>query len=890
MINNIEISPSPTGKISEKTLNPKKDQPTNSLIRDIVNYKKTIDATIEPKKESSINVAEQLFLDVIKNQANLRDRLTQDDVKKELNADLIERMVLPELDKLQDKNAITKENASEYLDLLKIKLAKEDQANEDRLDELNQKSGNGLRNITLSVSSSFIAGDIYYNKIFDCLLRQAAKEKIEQLNSSFNNGMTPEEQKKFKEMTQNIIDHPSNWGEESLDLNKVRLEYFDDLYGLERWPIVKKFAQSSGLIPEEIFDRTEKNIIQRLFNEKLFPGGHQSDDGDIAAAKIGDLGNTYALPLMLQHLETHGSGHTSAIVLEQMQRLLRESNPTTLNKTLETIPKNKRLLLEALGNENSYLRRFNENDAICYELKDEDLAITREQLAIILKKNNLLDGKQLRNFYYSYGEDNQKDLELIIKSKSDIEKGIIDSKLNVWIKPADKLLAALVNPDNGESSAFPKKIIKEGIGISDEKLLTTIDHIFNEKTFKESNFDREAFLDGLILLNSKDDGKNVLKTILSAYKGAREDPKRIRRIFQSLLTLDSFGVYEPATQNTDLQNTNDLKNIEELMKRTVVEATCNRLGLPPEYQEKIENNLEEFLKNGVFEIIPTLAGNYERKKEPEVNNLLKAITTHIFKGDFREWRYSHEKSEAQLAGLSPEEKEFWKKNLDPITVDIALSEDENKKRIDNDIKNLTAYESDDAPTLFKIGVEPVETCKSWRNGEENECLPADVADSNKKVLNVANNQNKIVERSIIKLTNQREENDPESKTKRNTLFVEKPYATLDSKEMHQAFIRLLLKKAQSLNSSITLVRNTNKAGKKENGFDEKAIKLFEEEARSSGFTLSEGKLEIFIPPSLNKYDYSDVLGGKIENFGVYKNLETISFEKTKTPPILSSLT
>jgi hypothetical protein len=146
-----------------------------------------------------------------------------------------------------------------------------------------------------------------------------------------------------------------------------------------------------------------------------------------------------------------------------------------------------------------------------------------------------------------------------------------------------------------------------------------------------------------------------------------------------------------------------------------------------------------------------------------------------------------------------------------------------------------------------------------------------VADSNKKVLNVADDKGKIVARSIIKLTNQRDKNDVESKTQRKTLFVERPYSLLPNSEVYRAFIRVLLTKAHGLDASITF-------GK---GFDADTLRVFEEEARAIGYEMKERGLDIFIPNSMNKYEYSDTLGGKISWFDRYQQLEAVTFEKLK---------
>jgi len=1019
------------------------------------------------QQKLALNALEQLFQGVTEGYKQLKEKLTSPAVKQELNEGLIARRILPELDKLQTEGKITREDAEEYVGLLKGLLAEGDYPSWNdpiekkeaiytrikRLDKLNQKSQNSLADISYHISvylwrispihrsymkSNYVA-DINYDKIFDFLLREVAKEQIEQLRDSLGGSLSPELQAKVAKIAEGVIYPHSEWefpkeqGREILDLSKLPINDFGQLEGLERWPMVKGFAGLSDVIPKEVFARVEKIIIQRSFNEQLFPGGCESESGTKAAKRMGGLGNPEALPLMLRHIEVFGPGRTSNDVVFAMERLLKESNSAELQQVLESLPRSKRILLETLADENSYRKRFegfSPSYHTCYLLQNGDLMVARERLTKILDNSGDLDEEKLRDFYLERTKDTPETLELLLRARPRVEKMIIDSKLGIWTQLAGKLLAALVNPRNGESVAFPKRIAQEGLGISDEKMLAVLDKIFETKTFKESGFGREAFLDGLVLLNSKENGKAVLETLLAAYRGTRNDPARMRRVLQFLSVLDGFSEYNFVapdqtkieginqeianlqnqysqsqdkterkkiknrieTLNSDLWNLTGLKGIEDTMTQKVVEVACKQLELPQEYRDKIENNLEELLKSGIFEIVPSLASKYEKKKETEVKNLLRTITTHIIEGDFISWRYAHERSEAQLAGLTKKQKEFWRETLEPVTIDIELPEDEKDRRaselkvvqeiirnakehildsqpnfdfskervrvlaikiselterikfatsedekkrlalekrvvqaeatlingisgIENatpqsftrekiltqagelreritelniplagldieqiekvftvgNIKSVTAYESDDALTLLKVGIEPRETCQSWRRGEFNECLLAYVADSNKKVLNVADDKGRIIARSIIKLTNQRNEKNFESKTQRKTLFVEELYSLLPNSEVYRVFMRVLLTKARGLDASITF-------GK---GFGRATLQIFEEEARAVGYEMSKGGLEVFIPHSLNKYEYSDTLGGKISSFGRYKQLEAVTFEKSE---------
>lgn len=1042
------------------------------------------------RQELVVGATEQLFQEVLRENNKIKDSLISPETKQKLNDDLIAQRIMPELEKLQAGGAITKRDVDEYLRLLMDRLAEGDQASWNdpiekkeaikarikKLDELNRKSGNELKDLGLLVSSEGNQpANSHYDQIFDFLIREATRDRIEGLCDMLCNSLNPNLRARIEKMAKGIIDPYLNWRssgyskEEVLDLGKLHIDDFKQLDGLERWQIVKNFAESSGAISKEIFSQVERIIIQKLFDEQLFPGGRESWEGTAAAKKMGDLGNPEALPLMLRHIEASGSGHTNNAVVYAMERLLKESNPTELQHVLESLPRNKRLLMKALVDENSYMSRFGiASHYTCHLLQNGERTIKQERYAKLLEESGI-SGEQLGDFYLLSG-DRGKLLEIIKKvadlAGEDKKAVILDyfRELTSFIGPdypdslrivddlakdlempksdllarcvdrfespsKNKTLKKIASPEDGDYGSFPVSLARDGLGLED-KFLEILYKIYKTKTLQSSALEREFYLEGLIMLKGRENGKVALETLLSAYKGTKDDPRRIRRVFQLLSTLDYFGEYDFVTPdqikvdgvrqeiadlqnqysrtqdkverkkiknkietlNMDLQNLTGLKGIEDAMTQRVVEAACRRLDLPQEYRNKIEINLEELLRGGVFEIIPSLAGKYEGINEAEVKDLLRTITTHIIEEDFKSWRYTHERSEEQLTGLTEEQKEFWRGELEPVTIDIELPEDEKDRRADElkaaqeiiknakehildsqpnfdfskeraqaliskireltegiksatsedekrrlalekravqaeanlvvgileienanpqsftrerilaqarelrerisaldlplagldieqiekiftvgDIKRITAYESDDALTLLKVGVEPQETCQSWRNGGFNECLLAYVADSNKKVLNVADGEGRVVARSIIKLTKQRDAKDFESKTQQRTLLVEKPYSLLPNPEVYRAFMRVLLEKARGIDSSVTF----------RDGFDVETLKVFEEEARAFGYEMNRSNLELFIPHSLNKYEYSDALGGKISWFDRYQQIEAVTFERSK---------
>ncbi|MBD3245223.1 MAG: hypothetical protein GF335_04480 [Candidatus Moranbacteria bacterium] len=425
------------------------------------------------------------------------------------------------------------------------------------------------------------------------------------------------------------------------------------------------------------------------------------------------------------------------------------------------------------------------------------------------------------------------------------------------------------------------------------------------------------------------------------------------------------------------------------MQNKIVQVFCDRLRISIDYQEQVANNLEKLTKNNLVKIVSTLAGTYESNSQEELNELLKEITIHIVKGDFKEWRYSHAKSSQQLEGLSQDQIDIWKNNLEPIEVKEENSEDlqgkisnridtlqiiiknakdhileirsdlyfsdeklseytqeingliqaiknsENNKKVElinkknrltsekrliegilnldrvdisdfnqkeilqqvnlikgmlgklgfqealTDIEQIfkiftleevnlaTAIETDNEIDLLNVGVEPLETCQSWRKGTHNYCLLAYVADSNKKLINVVDQNGKLIARSVIKLTDQRDDSDINNTTRRKTILIEKPYTLSADDEVVKALAKMVFAKASAVDVSITI----------DSQFSERMMQFFEDQAKRNSYIKKDLSLEIYTPESMNIKEYSDVLGGDISHFNQYKKLSATTFEK-----------
>ncbi len=1037
-------------------------------IEEVTSQKKSIDASIDSdvleiqkifclaEKEGTTNSPEEivlrmtknLFTSVTKRYGELKEKMVSPELIEMFNSELITKKLRPRLDRLVLEGKVSPEDASEYIDLIKKELVdgslsyfnskeknEEIDSRSQRIKELNKKSDKNLDNVSSSIFIDPNGSNGFYNKIFELLFREASKQKIEQLRD-YLSVLNPDLQLKIFQIANSVIDQkPDDESNNNvLDISKLSDKYFKQIYGLERYPIIKEMV-SPDLIPKKVFSGVEKVIVQKLYENQEEIDDNSFPERPIIIRMLGDMNSPDALPFLFRDLlNSKNSSSIGIQVIGAIENICRQIDLSEIQRVSESMPKTERVVLGILADKDSYFNRYvKDSGNIIMQVQNGDFIIAKEKLAKILETFGNLNDEEMSNFYLGYGLNSPGATEVLLGDRTEVENIIIDSKLEIWTKETDNLLSALVNPDNGEVVSFPKKIAQNILGNYDEKRLKTLGDIFDTKTLKGSDYDRELVLDGLILLNSKENGKEILEKLLDTYRGTKTDPSRLRHIFQMLITLDNFGEFEFVgpedfkiiavkeeierwqanylqtqdkierkkikdkleTLNNSYQNLTGLKGIEEVMAKKVAEIVCIKLELIQEGdKEKIQSQLDELMKNGFFDIIQSLAGKYEDINETDSKKLLMTIVRHIIDGDFKKWRYSHEYSEIQLAGLTGEQKELWKNNLDPIIVKSERSQSEEdqwenefkviqkivknakahilesqpgftfseekmeelkrkviqltekikttnsgeekrrfikeKRKLQTeyslihgilkiesadpktltsseviaqsrelysrinelsiplvevditqiekiftvgDLKQVVATESDDSLTLFKVGTRPIETCQSWRDGGYNRCLVSYVANSNTKVINLSNGEGKLVSRSIIKLTDQRELNDEESRSKRKTILAEKQYSLMGNYEISRAFISLLLTKAKTMGISVTIERE---------GIDVSDLQIYNEEASKLGYEMEEKKLEVFIPKSMNGYDYSDTLGGEISSFDRFKEVRVITFEKLKT--------
>lgn len=206
------------------------------------------------------------------------------------------------------------------------------------------------------------------------------------------------------------------------------------------------------------------------------------------------------------------------------------------------------------------------------------------------------------------------------------------------------------------------------------------------------------------------------------------------------------------------------------------------------------------------------------------------------------------------------------KGLDQAASDLGqISEVLTTQAEIGNVTRLRAYDTDDPFALLKVGVEPRETCQSYRNGSFNYCLPAYVADANKRVINVENDKGEILGRSVMKLTHIKDENDQTHPV----ILLEPIYTTSEIAPIYRGVVRVTLEKAKAIGAYLILTADQFIPT---GANHERTIPVVETESKNAGMRYEREDVDIFIPKSVNPYEYSDSLGGTISYFETYRDL------------------
>lgn len=737
------------------------------------------------------------------------------------------------------------------------------------------------------------------------------------------------------------------------------------------------------------------NLVEKSFFEHLFTSASISTRKTRIILFFSMIKDPRAISGLVKFVREPPISHDHATAVEAISKIVEEPlSAGDLEKTLAgLIPLERRIINEWFLNPSpamkTVIRECIPNTlAACIESPESHL-IYGELVNLAFKiasasQEQIDPGALAAYFLGNFGEWSGTDQvdRLLLKNLHQTALIMAGSKIVDWRTTNPIIFNALVSPQDKDYFFFPGAIAREGLALNPQ-FTDKLASLYQSKDLQKGFLARAIFAEGLLFLTTKENGGEILESMLSVTRGTREDPSRIREIFQWMRALDSFGVF-------GFEAKGSLNEITADLKEKVVEAAKEKMEISEQEMPFLRERLNFLLQNKAFEIIPALLGQYE-KREDNTKNVIREIGRHIILGDFKEWRDGLPTSLAQLAVLPEDKRAAWlapanelhvpirmqkqeeartgaleaikriiqeskahiaevyrldfspdrirvlKLQHDQLTKDLkdqtkdaevkkelgmkkrsvdlelqvlegmtgleSLSPDElqpikileiiskTKNALNSlgsleqaqqdldqisevlttqkelaSVEELKAYDSDDPFALLNVGVEPRQTCQSWIEGSHNYCLPAYVADANKRIINVEGNNQEVLARSVMKLTHLQGENGQ----KIPAILLEPIYTTSELPQIYRAIVRIALAKASATGAVLVV------SGEKmiASGVDHShTIPLLSSEAQKKRFQYEEKDVRIFTPQSFNPHEYSDSLGGDISRFGNYHSLK-----------------
>ncbi len=164
-----------------------------------------------------------------------------------------------------------------------------------------------------------------------------------------------------------------------------------------------------------------------------------------------------------------------------------------------------------------------------------------------------------------------------------------------------------------------------------------------------------------------------------------------------------------------------------------------------------------------------------------------------------------------------------------------------------ELERVTVVETDLPHKLFDIGRTPIQSCQRWneRTGY-NKCLLAYLADSNKKLYQVLDQNGNVIIRSVVRLLPFDEESP--------ILLVERPYASRWTEDYGKVLFSQIAQRALELSEALG---NPVSIGSN----DPRIITIMNKFIEKYDSKLEEKNYQKKLPESKNEFEYSDSFGG-----------------------------
>jgi len=426
-----------------------------------------------------------------------------------------------------------------------------------------------------------------------------------------------------------------------------------------------------GVRYSEEVSRYVYDLSKDLLKETIMRGGRESGAGSVALAVMRELRDPRAVEDLIDYLKLYPGGHSSAIGADALVCIAEDPNSVKeleeVKKSLSAVDKE---VVNLVGDRSSRFRQWSfDNYVLSYGVSKAHMTVAKEKLTALAESldEEELTEDDLRTFYHRLehpeGDTSvAKVLGVLSRNKEKVADIITDSRLPTWLDGNISVARSLVH-NKDDFSYFPIHLATRGIGGS-ESAVEKLKHLYSFKDLSEGARNRETYVKGLLLLNSREDGKEIFDTLLEMTTASKDGSRRLRKVFSRISQLESMGALSFP------QDTKSLSEVEQRLIADLITSVSERLGLSEDVNEDLEARLDELLSSNMLEVFVRLTTRVKEKGGEDNIQLITNIVTKYIRDELNDWKYSHRFADEQLELLNEKQRSAWISDLEKTSIRI----------------------------------------------------------------------------------------------------------------------------------------------------------------------------------------------------------------------------
>ncbi len=427
-------------------------------------------------------------------------------------------------------------------------------------------------------------------------------------------------------------------------------------------------------------------LLDQLQQSQELMGGEKH-----AEAIVNIANNPLSPKIMDQYLQTASDEQKFAVEMANnplVRQIVMKDNSSSPNRLWN---RNVRVLPELLLGSPKRLANLKFIEIYIDYAKQKGISVDKNEYSDMLNTLNMYSGEAAIKLFTA----NLDEIVPLLAKKAH-EIGFAD-----WENNMPELYKAVVGYKDGTGFVLELAL---AIGISTEAV-SKLEALYLSKDLRGGEHSKKEILNGIIVFLGKNGSSETLETIVSKISGTKEDPKRVRRIFRMLTTLNDLGRLD--LSHSEMFDGGSLDEIANTIQNKLAEVVKEKLNLTTESISP--ERWDKLFSEGSLDMVMSLYAQYTEKSKDSAASLILEIGKHIVIGDFAEWRNTNPFSKEILEYYlpNPNQQIAWLTPIEPIKRLFKLSREEQILGVVGEINRIASEAKSHAEKILNVGEKPL---------------------------------------------------------------------------------------------------------------------------------------------------------------------------------------